>query len=151
MHYDPMIAKVIACAETRDGAIDRMRAALSDFVILGLPTNIAFLSAVLDSKAFRDGGVHTAYLDEEGAGLSRRRRCRPPRSRPRSRTTPPAVPADGRTARRLPGTPGHRCRGGGATWAIPRQFTVLQGDDATPVAVLEDGRVRVGEPGDVLP
>ncbi len=70
VHYDPMIAKVIACAETRDGAIDRMRAALSDFVILGLPTNIAFLSAVLDSKAFRDGGVHTAYLDEEGAGLS---------------------------------------------------------------------------------
>jgi acetyl/propionyl-CoA carboxylase alpha subunit len=70
VHYDPMIAKVIAHAETRDGAIDRMRAALSDFHILGLPTNIAFLLAVLESPAFRQGAVHTAYLDEEGAGLS---------------------------------------------------------------------------------
>ena len=70
VHYDPMIAKVIAHAESRNGAIDRMRAALLDFQVLGLPTNIAFLLAVLDSKAFRDGGVHTAYLDEEGAGLS---------------------------------------------------------------------------------
>ena len=70
VHYDPMIAKVIAHAETRDGAIDRMRAALSGFHILGLPTNIAFLSAVLDSRAFREGRVHTAYLDGEGAALS---------------------------------------------------------------------------------
>ena len=70
VHYDPMIAKVIAHAETRDGAIGRMRAALSGFHILGLPTNIAFLSAVLDSRAFREGRVHTAYLDGEGAALS---------------------------------------------------------------------------------
>ena len=31
-----------------------------------------------------------------------------------------------------------------------RQFTVLQGDVATPVGVLADGRVQVGEPGDVF-
>jgi 3-methylcrotonyl-CoA carboxylase alpha subunit len=70
VHYDPMIAKVIACAETRGAAIDRMRAALSEFHILGLPTNIAFLLAVLDSPAFRAGQIDTAYLDEEGAGLA---------------------------------------------------------------------------------
>jgi acetyl-CoA carboxylase biotin carboxylase subunit len=70
VHYDPMIAKVIACAETREAAIDRMRAALSEFHILGLPTNIAFLLAVLDSPAFRAGQIDTAYLDEEGAGLA---------------------------------------------------------------------------------
>jgi acetyl/propionyl-CoA carboxylase alpha subunit len=70
VHYDPMIAKVIAHAETRDAAIDRMRAALAEFIILGLPTNIAFLMAVLDSPAFRAGDVHTAYLDGAGAGLA---------------------------------------------------------------------------------
>jgi 3-methylcrotonyl-CoA carboxylase alpha subunit len=47
-----------------------MRAALSEFHILGLPTNIAFLLAVLDSPAFRAGQIDTAYLDEEGAGLA---------------------------------------------------------------------------------
>jgi acetyl/propionyl-CoA carboxylase alpha subunit len=70
VHYDPMIAKVIAHAETRDAAIDRMRAALADFLILGLPTNIAFLMAVLDSRAFRAGDVDTAYLDRESAALA---------------------------------------------------------------------------------
>jgi 3-methylcrotonyl-CoA carboxylase alpha subunit len=73
VHYDPMIAKVIAHAETRDAAIGRMRAALSEFRILGLPTNIPFLLAVLDSPAFRAGQVDTAYLDEEGSTLAARR------------------------------------------------------------------------------
>ena len=70
VHYDPMIAKVVAHAETRDAAIDRMRAALFEFRILGVPTNIPFLLAVLDSPVFRSGHVDTAYLDEEGAGLA---------------------------------------------------------------------------------
>jgi len=70
VHYDPMIAKVIAHAETREAAIDRMRAALAEFHILGLPTNIAFLRAVLDCPVFRAGEVHTAFLDEDGAGLA---------------------------------------------------------------------------------
>jgi acetyl-CoA carboxylase biotin carboxylase subunit len=70
VHYDPMIAKVIAHAETRDAAIDRMRAALAEFRILGLPTNIPFLLAVLDSPAFRSGSVDTAHLDEAGADLA---------------------------------------------------------------------------------
>jgi acetyl-CoA carboxylase biotin carboxylase subunit len=70
VHYDPLIAKVIAHAETREAAIDRMRAALAEFRILGLPTNISFLLAVLDSPAFRSGSVDTAYLDEAGDGLA---------------------------------------------------------------------------------
>jgi acetyl/propionyl-CoA carboxylase alpha subunit len=70
VHYDPMIAKVIAYAETREAAIDRMRTALSEFRILGLPTNLAFLTAVVDSPAFRAGRIDTAYLDAEGAELA---------------------------------------------------------------------------------
>ena len=70
VHYDPMIAKVVVHAETRDVAIDRMCAALSEFRILGLPTNIAFLRAVVDSPAFRAGQIDTAYLDDRGASLA---------------------------------------------------------------------------------
>jgi acetyl-CoA carboxylase biotin carboxylase subunit len=70
VQYDPMIAKVVAYAETRDAAIGRMLAALSEFHILGVPTNIGFLMAVLDSPAFRAGAVDTTYLDGEGAALA---------------------------------------------------------------------------------
>jgi 3-methylcrotonyl-CoA carboxylase alpha subunit len=70
VHYDPMIAKVIAHAGTRADAIERMRAALAEFQILGLPTNIAFLLAVIDSPAFRAGDIDTAFLDEEGSKLA---------------------------------------------------------------------------------
>ena len=70
VHYDPMLAKVIAHAETRDAAIERMRAALSEFRILGLPTNIGFLLAVVDSPAFRAGAMDTAYLDEGRGALA---------------------------------------------------------------------------------
>ena len=96
MHYDPMIAKVIAHAETRDAAIDRMRAALAEFHILGLPTNIAFLTAVLDSPAFRAGDVHTAYLDERGSGAGRAAAIAGRRAR--GRRGPRATPTDGAPA-----------------------------------------------------
>ena len=43
VHYDPMLAKLIAHAETRDAAIARARAALRDFDVLGMRTNIPFL------------------------------------------------------------------------------------------------------------
>jgi len=67
VHYDPMIAKLIAHAETRDMAIARARSALSEFDVLGLATNISFLIGVLDSEAFRSGAIDTAFLDANGA------------------------------------------------------------------------------------
>ena len=57
--YDPMLAKVIVHAETRDGAIARMIAAMDAFVIEGVKTNIPFIRKVIDSPAFRSGDVHT--------------------------------------------------------------------------------------------
>lgn len=69
VHYDPMIAKVIAWADTRPAAVARARAALREFVVLGPATNIPFLVRVLDSPGFRAGGLDTAFLDGEGAGL----------------------------------------------------------------------------------
>ena len=71
IYYDPMIAKVIATAETRALAIARLAAALRDFQIAGIRTNIAFLAAVLESDAFRAGTVDTAFLDRDGAALAK--------------------------------------------------------------------------------
>jgi acetyl-CoA carboxylase biotin carboxylase subunit len=70
VHYDPLVAKIIATAETRDLAIARLSAALRDYPILGIRTNISFLLRILESDEFRSGRVHTAFLDEEGAALA---------------------------------------------------------------------------------
>ena len=69
--YDPMIAKVIATAETRPLATARLRAALREFQIGGITTNREFLLAILESDAFRDGMIDTAYLDREGSAIAR--------------------------------------------------------------------------------
>jgi 3-methylcrotonyl-CoA carboxylase alpha subunit len=69
VYYDPLLAKVIAWAETRDLAITRLSAALGQFVIDGITTNIPFLQRILEHPAFRAGDVDTGFLDREGASL----------------------------------------------------------------------------------
>jgi acetyl-CoA carboxylase biotin carboxylase subunit len=61
-HYDPMIAKVIVHADTRDKAIDRLVAALQAFEIQGVKHNIPAVIGVLHSDAFRSGEVHTGII-----------------------------------------------------------------------------------------
>ena len=68
--YDPMLAKVIASGETRDAAIARLVAALRDYPILGVRTNIPFLIGVLEHPRFRAGEVDTGFLDREGDALA---------------------------------------------------------------------------------
>jgi acetyl-CoA carboxylase biotin carboxylase subunit len=70
VHYDPLLAKVIASAESRDLARLRLIAALRDFPILGVRTNIAFLLRILEHPRFRAGDVDTAFLDDEGSSLA---------------------------------------------------------------------------------
>ena len=70
IYYDPMIAKVIATAETRPLAIARLCAALREFEIAGIKTNRAFLLKILGSDAFRDGAIDTAFLDRDGASIA---------------------------------------------------------------------------------
>jgi acetyl/propionyl-CoA carboxylase alpha subunit len=70
VHYDPLLAKVIATAETREMATARLLAALRDFPVLGVRTNVPFLVRVLDSPEFRSGQIHTRWLDGEGASLA---------------------------------------------------------------------------------
>jgi acetyl-CoA carboxylase biotin carboxylase subunit len=70
VYYDPMIAKVIATAETRALALARLATALREFDIAGVKTNRRFLVQILESDAFRDGAIDTAYLDRDSAALA---------------------------------------------------------------------------------
>jgi acetyl/propionyl-CoA carboxylase alpha subunit len=78
VYYDPLLAKVIATAETRDAAIARLTAALRDFPILGIRTNAAFLLRVLEDPRFRSGEVDNGFLDGEGAVLVEAGEVEPP-------------------------------------------------------------------------
>jgi len=69
VHYDPIIAKVIASAETRPLAMARLSAALRAFPILGVRTNVPFLLRVLEDASFQRGEMDTGFLDREGARL----------------------------------------------------------------------------------
>jgi 3-methylcrotonyl-CoA carboxylase alpha subunit len=69
IYYDPMIAKVIATAENRWLAVNRLAAALRAFRIRGVKTNVPFLLGILDLDAFRQGRIDTGLLDREGARL----------------------------------------------------------------------------------
>src|SRR5262249_51539572 len=70
VHYDPLIAKVVATAESRALAVARLSAALRDFPILGIVTNIPFLLRIIEHPRFLSGSVDTAFLDGEGAALA---------------------------------------------------------------------------------
>lgn len=65
MHYDPMIAKVIAFGKDRQQAVDRLMGALDGYVIEGLDHNVAFVNQVLGAERFQDGRLTTNYIAEE--------------------------------------------------------------------------------------
>ena len=65
MFYDPMIAKLISWAPSRDGAIDEAVAALDAFQLDGISDNIDFLSALLQHPRFRSGNITTGFIAEE--------------------------------------------------------------------------------------
>jgi acetyl-CoA carboxylase biotin carboxylase subunit len=64
MEYDPLLAKLIVWAETRDGAISRMLQALSECRIEGIKTNVGFLRQIVDDPRFAAGQLHTGYIAE---------------------------------------------------------------------------------------
>jgi len=63
IYYDPMLAKLIAWAPTRELSLRRMEVALSQFVALGVITNIPLLRAVMQHSQFRDGEYDTGFLE----------------------------------------------------------------------------------------
>lgn len=61
--YDPLLAKLIVFGESRETAIQKMQAALRDFVVHGVTTNIDFLQDVLTHEDFAAGNVSTKWVE----------------------------------------------------------------------------------------
>jgi 3-methylcrotonyl-CoA carboxylase alpha subunit len=68
-NYDGMIAKLIVSGPTREVAIRKLHAALQDYEIVGLSTNIEFLKKICNSPAFIKGDVETGYIQKYGDEL----------------------------------------------------------------------------------
>ena len=62
-NYDPMLAKLIVWAPSRDEALQRMRRALDEFVVLGTTTNLRFLRELCDVPDVVDGSTDTTMID----------------------------------------------------------------------------------------
>jgi acetyl-CoA carboxylase biotin carboxylase subunit len=69
VHYDPMLAKLVAWGESRDAARRRALSALRSYPVLGIRTNIALLIALLEHPRFVSGALDTGFLDAEGDAL----------------------------------------------------------------------------------
>jgi propionyl-CoA carboxylase alpha chain len=68
MYYDPMIAKLVTHAATREAAIDLQADALDAFVIDGVEHNIPFLAALMQHPRWREGRLSTGFIAEEFKG-----------------------------------------------------------------------------------
>ena len=75
--YDPLIAKLVAHADTREEALERLARALRATDVGGVVTNLPFLRWLADHPEVRAGRTTTAFL-AENPPLSRYRRVRPP-------------------------------------------------------------------------
>jgi propionyl-CoA carboxylase alpha subunit len=65
LYYDPMIAKLVTHADTREKAIDAQADALDAFTIEGIRHNIPFLAAIMQNARWRSGNISTGFIAEE--------------------------------------------------------------------------------------
>ena len=66
IEYDAMLAKLIVHAPDRPSAVGRLRRALSDYEVLGVPTNLPLLRRIADHPAFEAGRTTTRFLEVHG-------------------------------------------------------------------------------------
>ncbi len=63
-HFDSLLAKIIAHNKTREGAIKRLKNALEEIVIEGVPTTIPFFKILVEDKSFLKGDFTTNFIEE---------------------------------------------------------------------------------------
>jgi acetyl-CoA carboxylase biotin carboxylase subunit len=63
--YDSLIGKLIVWGKDRDTAIKRMNRALNECAVTGIPTTINFHLTLLNKAKFKEGKIHTKYVEEE--------------------------------------------------------------------------------------
>jgi propionyl-CoA carboxylase alpha chain len=62
IYYDPMIAKLVTYGETREAAIEKMKKAISDYIIEGIETTLDFGTFVMNNEAFVSGDFDTHFI-----------------------------------------------------------------------------------------
>jgi 3-methylcrotonyl-CoA carboxylase alpha subunit len=65
VHYDPILAKVIAAGETRGEALERLTSALDESVVHGVMTNLPFLRALLRAREVQRAEVDTEWIERQ--------------------------------------------------------------------------------------
>jgi acetyl-CoA carboxylase biotin carboxylase subunit len=65
VYYDSLVAKLIAWGSDRDEAIARLTRALREFKVVGVRTTVPFHLQLLADARFREGRVHTKFVEEE--------------------------------------------------------------------------------------
>lgn len=78
VHYDPLLAKLIVWAASRDAARRRAITALRTYAILGIRTNIPFLIQLLEHPDFVNASIDTGFLDREAAHIAKATVIDPP-------------------------------------------------------------------------
>jgi propionyl-CoA carboxylase alpha chain len=63
VQYDPLLAKLVVHAETRELAMDKMKRAIEDFEITGVETTLGFGHFVMGHEAFRSGNFNTRFIE----------------------------------------------------------------------------------------
>ena len=122
LYYDPLLAKLVVWAETRDAAIARMRRALRELVIVGLPTAQPFHLRVMDDPEFQRGEVDITYLERAGRRLGA---AAPPEAHARAVAVAAALMADERRAAAR--APAAAADAGGAEWLRAARREGLRG------------------------
>ncbi|XP_065627437.1 biotin carboxylase 1, chloroplastic [Quercus suber] len=68
--YDSLLGKLIVWAPTREKAIERMKRALDDTIITGVPTTIEYHKLILEVEDFKNGKVDTAFIPKHEQELA---------------------------------------------------------------------------------
>jgi 3-methylcrotonyl-CoA carboxylase alpha subunit len=68
-HYDSLLGKVIAHADSRARAVDRLAAALDETRVVGIRTNVEWLARAVRTPRFRDADVDTRFVALEAGSL----------------------------------------------------------------------------------
>ena len=132
MFYDPMIAKLVTWAPTREAAIDAQIAALDAFEIVGPGTNIDFVSALMQHPRFRSGTLSTGFIAEEYPDGFQGAPASAELTRTLAAVAAFAATAEADRARRIDGQLGHRLQ-------PPADWTVRIGGMDHAVNVSTDG------------
>jgi acetyl-CoA carboxylase biotin carboxylase subunit len=128
LHYDPMLAKLITWAPTREGAIERMHRALLELAVVGVETSREFHLRMMEDEEFRRGDIQIQWLERRLPTLLA---VAPPSEQVRLAAIAGALLAD---EERRPGVapfqasaPGHADSGGAPSGGAWRRLARLEG------------------------